>query len=447
MRIVLLSVCLLSTGAGCGDDPKGSEADTIGDVSDASSSDSEDTSIPSALFIREAFDCTPRPGTGVDVGTDLKKVTLTAPEAICNDGSPAVMYVRAAATPAAANDWVFHLQGGGSCGGSDCAVRWCERNEKMTSTATPAGMKGKGIMRRGPQNELGDANQVFLYYCSSDNWAGTSRDAVVGPQGETDAFRLHFMGDAIIEAALGALEDGVSSDDGTQTLPALGGNGRALWTGTSGGCQGVANTADRFAARVGGLGLSPWIVCDANFGPVVEDLPPGAALDALIAQRQLRYSLSTAHANPSRDDSCEAAHGDDPWVCEWSGYVLGNHITAAPLFVRMSLGDNTISDGYLDVGFDLADFASGVRSALLRAAAGGGLETPARSIAVYGPGCTQHVGLTNDDWFFEASIEVSGTALTFHDALVAWLDGATVVAVDTAPPTLSTCATVTDETD
>lgn len=451
IRITFVMPFLLSSAA-CGDAGGKSRVTDVVSIPDAASDsisngDMSDVRPPMVPAIREALSCSPRPGTGVDAGTDLMKVTLGAPDAICNDGSPAVMYVRAAATAEAANDWVFHLQGGGTCVGADCADRWCDRNEKMTSTATPPGMTGKGIMRRSPRNALGDANQVFLYYCSSDNWAGTARDAEVVADPPGNGFRLDFLGAAIVDSALSALEAGVSSDDGTVILPALGGAGRAIWTGTSAGCQGVANTADRFAVRAEALGLTPWVVCDANTGPVAADLPPGDALDAVLVRRQERFALSSAHANPSRDESCVAEQAENPWLCEWSGHVLANHVTEAPLFLRMSLADGTISDGYLAAGFTIAEFATGVRSALLRAATGEGLEAPAQPIAVYGPGCTQHVGLTNDAWFFDATIDVDGTPLSLHDAIVEWLDGGTVTAVDTAPPTLSTCVATTDDAD
>src|SRR3954471_4212683 len=52
---------------------------------------------------------------------ELRKIVINSPGAVCNDGTPAVMYVRAAAPGASepdgssANRWVIHLEGGGSC--------------------------------------------------------------------------------------------------------------------------------------------------------------------------------------------------------------------------------------------------------------------------------------------------------------------------------------------
>src|SRR5262245_20217121 len=64
-------------------------------------------------------------------GTDLMKVTLDLalhPDAICNDGSPGVIYVRRASAPADANKWALYLQGGGSCHSfEDCLARWTHK--------------------------------------------------------------------------------------------------------------------------------------------------------------------------------------------------------------------------------------------------------------------------------------------------------------------------------
>ena len=333
----------------------GGSADDGGTLSDGSVVDVDagmpDAAAPMAPLLDEALDCTPRPGTGVAPGEDLLKVTLGDAEAICNDGSPAVMYVRPAADEANQNNWVFHLQGGGGCGGQNCVERWCERNEKMTSTATPPGMRGKGIMARSAENSLGDANQVFLYYCSSDNWAGRATDAVIPAGDETPEFRLHFNGEAIHNAALDALEAGVTTDDGTTTMPRFEGDGYALWTGTSGGCLGVAHTADRFAVRAAARGFRPYSVCDANFGPTTAELPAGEALDAFTENNETRYEISDAYASMLMDESCVEQNADNPSLCIQAGYVLANHVVSAPLFVRMDFGDEAIGESYLAAGF------------------------------------------------------------------------------------------------
>ncbi|MBK7192260.1 MAG: hypothetical protein IPH80_07260 [Myxococcales bacterium] len=65
------------------------------------------------------------PASGVGAGDDLRKVTLTNPDAVCNDGTRAVIYIAprpAAPTPVAG----FYQQGGGGCGtAGSCAIRYC----------------------------------------------------------------------------------------------------------------------------------------------------------------------------------------------------------------------------------------------------------------------------------------------------------------------------------
>jgi hypothetical protein len=48
-------------------------------------------------------------------GDELQRFTLDHPQAVCNDGTPAVLYVRPATDPALAKVWSIHVQGGGAC--------------------------------------------------------------------------------------------------------------------------------------------------------------------------------------------------------------------------------------------------------------------------------------------------------------------------------------------
>ena len=65
----------------------------------------------------------------VSPGTDLFRVDLdlsSFPAAVCNDGTPATMFVRRYAKKSDKNKWVIFLLGGGNCKtGQDCAERWC----------------------------------------------------------------------------------------------------------------------------------------------------------------------------------------------------------------------------------------------------------------------------------------------------------------------------------
>ena len=87
----------------------------------------------------------PRIAPGKSAPGDMRKIVINAPGAVCNDGTPAVMYVRAARSGAtepdgpSANRWAIHLEGGGSCESfEDCGARWCGLGfytaAKMSST-------------------------------------------------------------------------------------------------------------------------------------------------------------------------------------------------------------------------------------------------------------------------------------------------------------------------
>ena len=67
---------------------------------------------------------------------------------------------------------------------------------------------------------------------------------------------------------------------------------------------------------------------------------------------------------------------------------------------------------------------------------------------VYGPNCTQHVGITNNQFFLQTTVEdTNGEALTFAAALGRWSAGEDVEAID-SPITAernSVCADPTDD--
>ena len=113
-------------------------------------------SSQAAVPINQALPCG-KVGTagGLGGGTDLQRIivdTKRFPEAICNDGSPAVFYIGRHTKEEDRNRWIIFLQGGGSCGNAQaCAERWCSIDtnygiDKMSSTLTKASIRGNGFM-------------------------------------------------------------------------------------------------------------------------------------------------------------------------------------------------------------------------------------------------------------------------------------------------------------
>src|SRR5688572_8715958 len=89
-----------------------------------------DTDLPEPVvpLLDEALDVrcpNPKAGSLFPVGDDLHRVTLTDAAGRCNDGTPPVLYVRAATDPAHDSDWLWIFDGGGDCTNHEaCAARW-----------------------------------------------------------------------------------------------------------------------------------------------------------------------------------------------------------------------------------------------------------------------------------------------------------------------------------
>lgn len=129
--------------------------------------------------------CAASPGVAglINAGTTLSRVDLDTtryPEAVCNDGTPGLFYVRKG-TGAGANRWIIFLEGGGACfEGTECARRWCSVDTafgaaKMSNRYAPArGVGGGGILATRADSAFTDFNKAGVYYCSSDVWSGRS---------------------------------------------------------------------------------------------------------------------------------------------------------------------------------------------------------------------------------------------------------------------------------
>ena len=182
------------------DTPDTSDPDTTGDTNDT------DSSGPPNVSRYLETTCPVVPGqlrVSTPGGSDLKLLTLSSPTAVCNDGSPAIAYVRAAADENRRNRWVFHLQGGGGCSNhEECKDRWCGDQgvydaAKMSSRWARTQIGSPGLFKREAGNPPGQWNQVFVYYCTSDNWLGQETIDLVGENGDT--YSLHARGHDILE--------------------------------------------------------------------------------------------------------------------------------------------------------------------------------------------------------------------------------------------------------
>jgi hypothetical protein len=397
---------------------------------------------------------------GLGAGTDLVRFTIDTkryPEAVCNDGSPAVFYYGRYTNEADRNKWVIMMQGGGSCtSGQNCAERWCSVNtnygmDKMTSTLTKAGIRGNGILDPGAHNQFGTWNRVLLFYCSSDLWSGTSsstQHAVSGASGVD--YVIYYKGARIVDAVIETLRRqarGRAAAPPSTTphaLPDLDGATHVIFSGSSAGGIGTIYNADRIGAKL--KAANPALVfkalIDAGFPPLSETRDYSHTTACLSNPQACNYSnvqqFSYATVDQGlygarTDESClswHAAHQPGTeWKCGDSTHVVVNHVST-PMFIHMDEQDESIGGSFVEDGYGTsADFGRGVEQGLRDLATlnttaeegsvrngGAPLATP----GAYGPQCTDHESLKEDTAFFE--VKISG--LSYHDVVWNWWTGA-----------------------
>lgn len=441
-----------TAGAGGGGGASGSSASAGGS--------SEVPRIDDALTEETCPAGSTPPGPNVAAGPDLHKVTLNDPAAVCNDGSPAVMFVRAAAGPAASSSWVIFLQSGGDCSSySECRNRWCSYQTgydagKMSSRFVPDTMNASGIFGRSANNAFGPANQVFVYYCSSDSWIGQHQDTVFDdPDGELP-YRLHFNGYAIVQAVVAALESGVTSDDGAETLPKLTAATQILFSGSSAGATGMTHTLDWWAARYPTAKKGGFL--DSITDPLPEDITdPTVAQTFASAQAKHYVDRHQGVWRSHLDESCLAAHEGTPdeHLCALHSHVRLNHLTT-PFFVRQDLRDPVQFNSYLNMtGLTLNGQAEAIQRTMerYRDVQDDAEEDVGVAAGIHVSNCGQHIALINPVWFGVANsgnhtvTDDDGVDTTIHDALDAWAMGQGVPAIDVEPAALSSCPNTTGE--
>lgn len=416
------------------------------------------------------------------------------PNAICNDGSGAVFYVRRYTNPDDRNKWHIHLQGGGGCqDGQSCAERWCSADtnfgaDKMSTTfrPLPAAIRGAGIFTPDPRNNFAGWNHVLIYYCSSDTWSGTARNVqlmATFPNGVTYQYRIHFQGANIVEAVIKMLQRlpggaPVSYRDAEGediVMPDLDTATHVLFTGTSAGSGGVRHQADRVGEMLrrnnvqcqspGNCPLDFRAVIDAGYGPKYEDMNYANFVGCLnapflcdyTALMQNQWNNVTVGLYKARvDKSCVEWHrANQPgteWKCADTDHVMENHITT-PYFTRMDLQDELKRRNYVEAGFGTEDdFGRAIYNQLLNLpnldsfaeegsvmSGGAPLATP----GIFGPQCTQHVGLTDNHAFFNVKVSSGGIPYSAHDVLWNWWRGQQpqqVVYPYTGPGPAPTCS-------
>lgn len=466
MRIVPALLLLAACGSVTNTLPDGGTTDdAVPDAGEGSDAAEEVPSIATVLDCGEAATA-----GGLRAGTDLQRVDLDLaafPDARCNDGSAGTFYFRPAATAQGATRWVIQLQGGGSCASPDgCARRWCsvDTNYGMTqmssALAPAAGIVGDGILLRDAMNPLSDVNQVFIRYCSSDAWTGTTGpidvDAVHPVSGDPIRYRIDFHGRDILDAVLATLRrDGASVPaytlgGGSIELADLDTASAVLFAGASAGGAGAIQNADHVNAILRGTNTCAGVDCslevstliDSIFGPRADALDWSTSVpcteegactyEAVLATARSMYPIAA-------DESCMSWHATNApstaYLCNDAGHVIRNHVTT-PMMVRMGLLDQNIGANYVEIGASIPGVGAMtpmrfgqlvhdqlVDLAQLRTLAEEGASIP-REPATFGPPCPDHETLSANESVFDVTVTAAGGApRTMLDIFGIWRAG------------------------
>ncbi len=373
---------------------------------------------------------------------DFRTIVINAPNALCNDGTPPVMSVRAARTGAVEPDgpsnnrWIIHFNGGNDCSDfEECAARWCGIG-KWEGTLMTTKFEGEfrnfdGLMGRNSINRLGDRNLVRLKYCSSDQWQGRKSDVVLRSEDGSKAFSLHYRGATILDAVLSALERGVVG------MPKLTDATDVLISGDSAGATGARAHVDRIAARLKAANPNVRVrgQFEATFNPDFngkQGFPAGDPRDPVYQRKTDDFNrIHVGLRNAQLDDSCLAAHPTAQYLCDDDGYLTMNHITT-PFFQIQDLQDQVSIGGLQDAGlvFTPLQFGQGIWDQLtaltnIRSTA---VERSAITSApgVVGRLCGLHVTYGDDEGFLGKKIRsgVTATAYSYYELLWNWMTGA-----------------------
>ncbi len=400
------------------------------------------------------------------------------PDARCNDGSAAVMYVRPANAAYGGNPivdpsakWLIFLDGGGGCRNADqCLLtRWCsgpghaiyERAGKMSTLGLPPAIQVDGIFELAPPggltNHFADYNHVLVHYCSSDNWIGSAELGGISTSTGT-AFDISFQGQAIVDAVFDTLLAGPTGADldaeqefYDTELPSLVDAEEIVLAGESAGSGGLRHHLDRlhFDVLLGAV-ADPEVeivgVLDAGATPGLWDgaiswadpFSPGDYADYLRTEVEGVVRSFWGAGDSALDASCldaaawgavHAAEGGHPQVCYDTTYTLLRHVTT-PVFLRQDINDPLGIDRYVEWAlyatpddFWTAQFDQLTLHSTLGPAVAI-LEPPLATPGIQGIHCGIHVVIQKNDGFFVH--RVTGPAVpqrSFHDLVVNWLAG------------------------
>ncbi|XP_020292633.1 palmitoleoyl-protein carboxylesterase notum1 isoform X2 [Pseudomyrmex gracilis] len=254
---------------------------------------------------------------GLDDQRGLKKVYLSNRTITCNDGSQAGFYLRKSH---GSKRWIMFLDGGWYCyDNRTCRSRWMRARHLMTSTQWPETRDVGGILSMHPNENphFWLANHVFVPYCTSDIWSGSSR----GRDG-----MFSFMGAEIVTQVIRDLVPlGLESANSF------------LLSGSSAGGTGVMLNLNRVHHLIHReLGLRHIAIHGvSDSGWFLDDLPAFqngmSPVDAIKKGMELWQSRMP--------NSCVIKYPNESWRCFFGHRIYST--LSAPLFVFQWIFDET----------------------------------------------------------------------------------------------------------
>ena len=361
----------------------------------------------------------PTVGNPAQLTSHLSRVDLSAfPRAKCNDGSDAAFYFRPARSLASVNMWIVQLQQGGMCYDEASCLERCGRADQPSqsdlcgSTRWPRAYEASGIFH-AQDALLRDANLVFVRYCSSDAFMGS-----------TARWGRQFRGHDVVEAVFHRLVDGYALGSG-----AGGRRDTLVFGGSSAGSRGALVHLDFVAEMLGSSAAANVRVLGFLDSPLWLDLDPfdSSAGLPLAARAQAAHE----HFNISHlDDDCARVHAGQPWKCLFGEYRL--RFLKTPTLVSHAQYDAYVLSQH-GVSATITPMEQAYASSVASRVRGVLMSLPRTRVASFSPACFSHAEAMSARGFSHTfvgderrqTMEAALVRLVQHGEVVQWIDACT----------------------
>jgi len=273
-------------------------------------------------------------------------LTMQDPLAVCNDGSPAILYVKKQSTM----QWHFHIDGGFFCYDKKSCLGRSRASRTLVSAKGWERAKSNSGMFDPKMGGFAGYTHATIGYCSSDAWFGQvdvdEFQMVGGTKLKNGKDGTYFRGYTILQAVLRKfINMGMGSSPGQELFI----------SGCSAGSIAATAQADswhgRLASLAGSMGKTfhqPYIWSMLDGAPIISPASAGHYKGELTIL-EMAVKLVTNLYGPGRGTSpnefinndCVKANPENPSMCVWTATVLP-HIRSNNIVLNM-LWDNFVT--------------------------------------------------------------------------------------------------------